>query len=700
MNIKNIFHNRFAILIILISLFMVIHYFLEGTLLPTTDTKDIWFYSGLGAMLFSLLFIEPYFTSPKNVLTNSLPLFLVFLAIKNNYANYTIWWCIFGFISLMAISSIISIVLSECGKNKSEQSKINKISNYIKIAVVFLGQGKILYSIVFISTLILYYCNDKQNNIYALIMFIFWFFIILINPKNLNNSFSIKKKDKNIDAIGEIFAVQSNKIYLAKVFEDKKNINKFTTIKFKNCQDKTLIGFIFDIYELNNQQWVKICILEETSEGNTGLTDKITANVVYKIENKGLEIQINNFVGIVSENSNILKINFEYSKKERDLEEGDLLKVDIGGKSIYYQVVNGITNSETLETKNKSGFIKGEAIQLGEWDNKELDFKKFGWVADMYSPVFKVINIEKSPNKFVYPEYKLGVIPKTNIPSVINLHDAISHHIALIGVTGSGKSFLAREMIKELMQDTKIICVDFNNEFAKYFKGIGNVVNNEYVKIIQNKIDTLVIEYEKFANQQNKTVMTECDKIIWDNLKKSIQEFLKSNDKNISNLELPDLVNTTAILEYTKYFFKVIFDMAKNKETNDKKILIVIEEAHTIIPEWNFTGSNDKTSQSVINTISQIALQGRKYDIGFMIIGQRTANISKTILTQCNTMICFQAFDDTNFNFLGNYIGKDLAISLPSLKKYHAVVSGKAIKSNLPLIVDITRNELNKNVNE
>lgn len=88
--IKNIFHNRFAILIILISLFTVIHYFLKGTLLPTTDTKDIWFYSGLGAMLFSLLFIEPYFTSPKNVLTNSLPLLLVFLAIKNNYANYII----------------------------------------------------------------------------------------------------------------------------------------------------------------------------------------------------------------------------------------------------------------------------------------------------------------------------------------------------------------------------------------------------------------------------------------------------------------------------------------------------------------------------------------------------------------------------------------------------------------------------------
>lgn len=94
--------------------------------------------------------------------------------------------------------------------------------------------------------------------------------------------------------------------------------------------------------------------------------------------------------------------------------------------------------------------------------------------------------------------------------------------------------------------------------------------------------------------------------------------------------------------------------------------------------------------------MGQVALQSRKYGVGLIIIGQRTANISKTILTQCNTMICFQAFDETNFNFLGNYIGKDLALSLPILKKYHAVVSGKAIKANLPLIVDVTRKENDK----
>ena len=53
--------------------------------------------------------------------------------------------------------------------------------------------------------------------------------------------------------------------------------------------------------------------------------------------------------------------------------------------------------------------------------------------------------------EFQLPEFKLGVIPNTTLPSVINLNDAVSHHIALLGVTGAGKSFLAREIIKELI---------------------------------------------------------------------------------------------------------------------------------------------------------------------------------------------------------------------------------------------------------
>lgn len=649
--IKNIIYNKFAVLITFILVFVVAHWVLKDTLLPTTDTQGIWFYSGLGAMLFSLLFIEPYFTSPKNVLTNSLPLLLVFLAIKENYINNLIWWCIFGFIATISIFSIIAMLLSECGKNKSEQSKINIISNYTKSVVVFLGQGKTLYSIIFVSTLILYYGGDRQNDTYLLTMFILWFVVVAINPKNLNTTFKYQSKGKNIDEIGEIFAIQSNKIYLTKIFDDKSGVEKFTPIHFINNQSKYFQGFIFDIYELNNRQWAKICILQNLPQDSSL---NLKPNVIYKYEKDNLESNIDSFVGIVVENSNISKINFEYSKKKRDLEEGDLLKVEVGGETIFYQVTNGITNSEILESKNKSGFIKGEAIQLGEWNPQTLNFDKFGWVADMYSPIFKVSSIENL-NEFSYPEYKLGIIPKTNIPSVINLHDAISHHIALIGVTGSGKSFLAREIIKELMQDTKIICVDFTGEYAQKFQNLQTY---------------------KFTNNKNE-----------------MNNFMQSNE-NIGMFELPSISNTKDVLAQTQTFIESVFEYAKNQQTQ-QQICLVLEEAHTIVPETSFLGDLGEygSSKALVNKMGQVALQGRKYGVGLMIIGQRTANISKTILTQCNTMICFQAFDDTNFNFLGNYIGKDLASTLPTLKKYHAVVSGKAVKSNLPLIVDVTREQ-------
>ena len=142
-----------------------------------------------------------------------------------------------------------------------------------------------------------------------------------------------------------------------------------------------------------------------------------------------------------------------------------------------------------------------------------------------------------------------------------------------------------------------------------------------------------------------------------------------------------------------KCVFKILFETAKEKQTigTPVKICVILEETHMVIPEWNFAGSSDKSSQALVNSIGQIALQGRKYGIGFLVIAQRKANVSKTVLTQCNTVVCFQAFDETSFNFLSSYVGKDMVHILPRLKRYHAVIAGKAVKANIPIIVDLTR---------
>jgi hypothetical protein len=687
--------NRFVVFFIFSATFVVVQYFSFGTFLPSTEAKDLWFYSGIFMVLFSILFIEPYYTSPKNVITNAIPLLLVFIAVKNYFTNQVFWWLAVIILLLLILASIIAMALED--KEKSPDHCKNRVSNILKDIVVFVGQGRVLYSSVFIYFLLTYH---KIQDFYTLYLFILWFFILCINPKNIHSSFSLLIKKENNEQVGEIFGVQSKKIFLVKLFEDRRNIKKFDIVKFRysmqEADDFTITGIVFDTYLLNQEKWTKILQLGEPKKEDT----KFQKNVVYKLSDSdetkiiSEKLRVDDFVGIIIDGSGIGKIKFEYSKKKDDIQEGDLLELRIGDKRLFYQVITGTTEKEKLEARNETGFIEGEAIQLGEWIERKLSFQKFGWVPAINTPIFRADTSDLLVQEFSYPEYKLGVIPNTTLPSVINLNEAVSHHMALLGVTGSGKSFLARAIIKEIEKDTKIICVDFNKEFITTLNPPpSNIINNTQADNISERINWINNELGKFDNQQNKTMINTKQTEIKEILKLEIQNFLDDTNCNIKVFELPDVTNTTGILDYTKYFFRVLFEVAKERQIANRpsKICVVLEEAHTIIPEWNFAGASDKTSQSLVNSIGQITLQGRKYGVGFLVIAQRTANVSKTVLTQCNTVICFQAFDETSFNFLGNYVGKDMVQALPNLKQYHAIVTGRAVRSNMPMIIDLTR---------
>jgi DNA helicase HerA-like ATPase len=168
----------------------------------------------------------------------------------------------------------------------------------------------------------------------------------------------------------------------------------------------------------------------------------------------------------------------------------------------------------------------------------------------------------------------------------------------------------------------------------------------------------------------------------------SIKDFLEGPDTK-AIFELADISNNSNLLDYTKWFFWSLFKTAKTKQSFGKRVCVVVEEAHTIIPELNSMGVSDFASKASVNTISQIALQGRKYNIGFIIIAQRTANVSKTVLTQCNSIISFQELDKTSSDFLSNYMGHEFVKILPSLKFRHAIAVGKAFKSNVPMIFEV-----------
>ena len=73
----------------------------------------------------------------------------------------------------------------------------------------------------------------------------------------------------------------------------------------------------------------------------------------------------------------------------------------------------------------------------------------------------------------------------------------------------------------------------------------------------------------------------------------------------------------------------------------------------------------------------------------YRLIAQRTATVSKTILTQCNTIIAFSCLDQTSIEFLANAMGETHARALPHLSALTAVVCGKGVRSQKPIVVKI-----------
>jgi hypothetical protein len=129
----------------------------------------------------------------------------------------------------------------------------------------------------------------------------------------------------------------------------------------------------------------------------------------------------------------------------------------------------------------------------------------------------------------------------------------------------------------------------------------------------------------------------------------------------------------------------------KAGQSDTAKYLLVYEEAHSLVPEWNsVVNEGDKNAT---NGTAKVILQGRKYGLGCLAITQRTANVSKSILNQCNTMFALRVFDDTGKGFLENYVGQDYSNTLPTLEEQHVIAIGKGLKLKQPVILQLNHKD-------
>jgi uncharacterized protein len=648
--------------------------------------NHFWFTSGLLLLILLSLIDQPHFSKDSNIFVNAITAGISLLIVKEADRDF-IFYAFLSVITYLIISSYLLLWLRQ--KSLGLESKIIRFISRINREI---GKPETLFSSFFIWGAFKQF-GTGNNQFNGLLLF--WAIFIILNipslAKAVEDLFQIGKDKSNKLALGQIFGVQSKNTFLVRLYDSSEriiNTRIFDFVEFKYSTDKKIRkGLLLDTYLLNQQQWVKVLSNNEIEKiFNKNIFDNHKSDVVYRIDKIPENDYLKRFVGIVTENSTINKIRFIYNSKIK-ISEGQLLEVNIHSQKILYQIVEGTTKIEQLEQKNQTGLIIGEAIQLGTWSNEFSRFEQFGWVPEVNSPIYLSSSIEEQPNG--ENEYTIGYIPNTNYPVIIDKETSITHHTAILGITGSGKSVFTRNLIKQLTSETtKVIIIDLTGEYRDKINNISAIITDENAKKAFDAIELLSKEKAKFQNNWNHVLIEAQEKIIKTEFYNSIKLFLEG-DETESIFELPDISNSSNVLDYTKWFFLTLFKTAKTKNSFGKRVCVVLEEAHTIIPELNAMGVSDFASKASVNTISQIALQGRKYNIGFFVIAQRTANVSKTVLTQCNSIISFQELDKTSSDFLSNYMGQEFVKILPNLKFRQAIAVGKAFKSNVPMIFEV-----------
>jgi len=667
----------FLIVTVLVLLFLSLG--ITGVIIPDNAMQALIFQGSALLIVFGSLILEDKFTKPADAVINS---FAVIISLTPVYSpQQPLWFLIFIYAVFVMILGIINLWLITDKPVGDMRARITKITYQLS---TFFGKSELIFSAVFLYAVFSFYGLQSQE---TAILLIFWGIYICLLPLKIPHFLEALFTQSIIsNQEGAIVRVDFPDLIKVRLNENSKwnsdliavlgdGIKRKVLPLYKQLQDATVIGTGL--------------LLEQVESVNF----KTIKGAVYRLNTE--QKADDNLIGIVTIDSRIAKLHFE-TWKPQIFREGMLVYCEINTQKVYYQVSDAITNEEAFE-KHRHGFQVIEAYQLGTY-HQNGGFKKFSWLPEMNTPVYIAgRNIQGEKLKLTNSQMSLGIIPETDIEIVCNIDDIISHHTAILGVTGAGKTELALKIIKQATENgVKVFCVDITGQ---YIHKLTSLIPRE-LSIEKTTSDSLAeklfnVESGEYAGQKEKRPLKEFSDKIREDIKAKIKEFLDSSDM-VGIFTMPSISNTKATIFATEIYLSSIFEYSRTTVEDRKKVLIVLEEAHTVIPESNMIGLGDNDSKAMVAKISQIALQGRKYDVGLLVIAQRTANISKTVLTQCNTMITFTTFDQTGVEFLSNIYGRDHTSKISNLPFLQALVFGKGIKSEHPVVIEMHRNSESK----
>lgn len=327
------------------------------------------------------------------------------------------------------------------------------------------------------------------------------------------------------------------------------------------------------------------------------------------------------------------------------------------------------------------------------------------------------------------------ILGKKDVKAQVNFSRLLQKHLAILGISGSGKSHAVSVVIEEILNRKKeegrlaVIAIDPHGDYAgfsncKEFADKTLVLDASKVTIAASALNaTLLSELVPSTTVAAKRDYTKIHAAVKEQCKTeerppTIDDYINAAASSRSNVaEILDeikaiglfgLVNYPALESEVKPGKLLVLDM-QNVESlkarqaivaiyakrlfsarRDGKVppfLLLIEEAHNFCREK--VAKEGAISKGIIETIAR---EGRKFGASLCLVSQRPVQLSTTALSQCNSMLIMRVTNPYDVDHIANSsegIDRDAMNRITSLSVGQGILIGEAI--NQPTFVKIRK---------
>ena len=455
-------------------------------------------------------------------------------------------------------------------------------------------------------------------------------------------------------------------------------------------------------------------------------------------------------VGICIGETSLSEVSFISDKMPN---VGEYVIIEYEGRKVLGMIENLVRGSEALNVDindfeaiktisnliRDDNYIKGKVKLLGDV-NDSLRLPK---VPVLPGTEIKLADVELLNEIFnVQNPLKLGtLVNQSDVDVNVEANPILSRHLAILAMTGAGKSNTVSVLIDQILRygvpifvfdmhgeyvgaefpngEVNVIKPKINPHYMAFYeiKKLVNIPSNAYVqerifrhafKLAKEQMESGKATTNNFLQIMYDILDTESkdedsDKKIIDVMNKiddSMDRYSNLFDKNAGNilsnieerkvnvLDLSQVDESVAgvlvshILRNSLQRSKDAAHSGDNDSLLKNSVFFILEEAHILAP-------NKRDSDSK-RWIQRVAREGRKFGLGLCLVSQSPKTVDHDALSQMNNMIILRLVepeDQRHVQSASESLSNDLVNQLPSLNVGEAIVLG--LMTKIPTLVKI-----------